>query len=420
MKKLSLSLCVISSFSCGSDYEIKAKMPDIDPGEITECPFTPISGTKISQYDCNPVYPNEEGTSVGSIGFHVTEVLGHPFYQMWYGTTDGMEYAVSDNGTAWETHPNKPLFALEQNTWDDSAVTGQVVVWDPIDSQYVMSYQGYSLGVASDAEDDRWGIGITTSPDGTTWTKHPNNPVIDFNDYSLPEQDYWNYFCTQAASDPFICDLFGISYTSAPPSSKIQPCWPLTITITERGNFKGYIAAKKSDEVLESLDWATFESDLFSGSEAFLQTSYYPGCHLYSMDAMAIDNWVLNDSQPALSADIGTHEGGGIASAAVVDFEGTLYMFYIGFETWQEDPVNVGVISAVNTSLNIATSTDGGSTWVKDPGNPFAVNRTTPGEMAAVGAQVIGSRIHFWLTDNYDDDSAVGYFYYEPNLESNH
>ena len=95
-------------------------------------------------------------------------------------------------------------------------------------------------------------------------------------------------------------------------------------------------------------------------------------------------------------------------------------MFYIGFETWVEDTVNIGVISAFNTSLNIATSTDGGTTWTKDSTNPYPINLTTPGEMSAVGAQVIGSRIHFWLTDNYEGNQAVGYFYYEPSLESNH
>ena len=95
-------------------------------------------------------------------------------------------------------------------------------------------------------------------------------------------------------------------------------------------------------------------------------------------------------------------------------------MFYVGFETWIEDSFNEGVISGVNTSLNIATSTDGGTTWTKDPDNSFPVNLTDPGEMSAVGAQVIGTRIHFWLTDNYQGNSAIGYFYYEPDLEQNH
>ena len=104
----------------------------------------------------------------------------------------------------------------------------------------------------------------------------------------------------------------------------------------------------------------------------------------------------------------------------MVEFEETLYMFYLGFETWSEDPVNAGVIFGSRMSLNLATSTDDGITWTKDPNNSFPVNRTDPGEMSAVGAQVVGSRIHFWLTDNYEGSSAVGYFYYEPELEEPH
>jgi hypothetical protein len=34
--------------------------------------------------------------------------------------------------------------------------------------------------------------------------------------------------------------------------------------------------------------------------------------------------------------------------------------------------------------------------------------------------EVVGSRIHFWLTDDYEGRSAVGYFYYEPGLEAAH
>ena len=406
--------------ACASDYELKGALPDIDPGDITECPFSPISGSKISSYDCNPVYPNEAGVSVNSVAFHVTEVLGHPFYQMWYNTNAGMEYAASSNGTDWNTHPSSPLFTLDSNTWDEDSVSGQVAIWDPVDEQYVMSYQGYSLGSPSDAGDDQWGIGITTSPDGINWTKHPNNPVIDFNSYSLSEQDLWNFFCTQAVSDPLTCDLIGVSYTNSPPSSNLQPCWPLTISITNRGNFKGYVAAKSSQDVLNSFDWAGFESAIWSGAEASLNTLYYPACHIYSMDALSIDNWILNDNQPILTAQEGTHEAGGVASAAVVEFEETLYMFYISFAVWEEDPINAGLISGQQTSLNIATSTDGGTTWIRDPGNPYPVQQTTPGEITGIGAQVIGSRIHLWITDTYDQNRAVGYFYYEPTLETDH
>ena len=91
-------------------------------------------------------------------------------------------------------------------------------------------------------------------------------------------------------------------------------------------------------------------------------------------------------------------------------------MFYIGFEAWEEAGVG-GLVYAVRTTLNMATSTDDGTTWQKDPNNPIPINLTTPGEITSIGAQVIGTRIHLWVGDNYDGNSAVGYFYYEPDIE---
>ena len=415
---LSLSMAFVLS-SCASDYEFIGGV-DVNPGDVTECPFTPIEGTKLSEYDCNPVFPDDE-SSVGSIGFLVTEVLGHPFYQMWYGSDDGVEYAVSNNGTDWEPNAESPLFELDFGTWDEDAFVNQVVVWDPIDAQYVMAYQGYSYGGTTVGDDDTWGIGITTSPDGVNWTKHPHNPVIDFTDYAIPEQDYWDYFCSERASSPDFCAYIGVTYSEfVSPSTKMLPCWPLTMTMTNRGNFRGFIGAKRAMDVLESMAWEQFEADIWAYGSAGVGVDYYPACHVYSMDAMTTNNWIINDNQPILEGEMGTYDAGGVASAAVVEMEGTLFMFYLGFAQWTEDPVYDGVISGSQMSMNLATSTDDGVTWVKDPNNSFPVNRTTPGEMMAVGAQVIGSRIHIWLTDNYSGQSAVGYFYYEPLLESVH
>ena len=54
----------------------------------------------------------------------------------------------------------------------------------------------------------------------------------------------------------------------------------------------------------------------------------------------------------------------GVASASVVEFEDKLYMFYVGFTDWVQYS---GYQSAQNLTLNLATSSDGGATWVKDP-----------------------------------------------------
>ena len=413
--------------SCAPEYELQPERPNVDPGDVTECPFTPVEGTRLSRYDCNPVFTHTDedwGGEIGSVGYNVTEVLGHPFTQIWYlnhsGDHYGMGYAISGNGTDWETHEANPVFEKEVGSWDEDSVSAQVIVWDPVDQQYVMAYQGYSLGSPMDGSDDIWGMGVTTSPDGVEWTKHPDNPVIDFGDYGLQTYDYWNYFCNERASDPVICDLIGWAYTEDYElSSTIDPCWPLTMTMTERGGFRGFLAAQSTREILEGLDWESFEAALWAGESASVQTSEYAACNVYRLDGISLDGWLLQDEAPVLSGEVGGPDGKGVVGAAVVDYEGTLYMFYLGFEEWVPSGTS-GLISAVHSTLHIATSTDSGDTWTKDPTSPVPVHLTPARELWGVGAQVVGSRIYIWLTDDYEGERAVGYFYYEPELEQVH
>lgn len=364
-KIVALPVGLLAITACRPDYNLNGDRPDVDPGLVTECPFEPIPGTKMSKYTCNPVFEGTSetwGSDVGSVAFHATDVLGHPFYQMWYtsysGTGFGMGYAVSASGTAWDTHPQNPLFTDQPGAWDQDSVAGQVVVWDPAQSRYVMAYQGFTLGDGF-IDPGIWGLGIATSPDGVTWTKHPNNPVIDFtNDF-----------------DP----LF----------SPMTPCWPLTITVSN-GGFRGYIAASPSD-----LAWQGITR-----------------CDIYPMTAVDPGVWQIGNS-PVLTGGSGT-DTAGVASTAVAELDGVQYMFYVGFTEWVQGQ---GYISASRLTLNLATSTDGGNTWQKDPSNPLPVNLTQPGEISSVGAQVIGRRIHLWVTDNYSGSSAIGYFYYEPDIQ---
>lgn len=362
--------------ACGGvDYELSGDRPDVNPGDVTECPFTPISGTQISAYDCNPVFGNTDedwGGDVGSVGFYATDVMGHPFYQMWYTSSSsdqfgnfGMGYAVSADGTNWNTHTNNPLFEADPNSWDKDSVAGQVIVWDPVDDQYVMAYQGFTLGTGEmdpntwEIDQGIWGLGIATSKDGVTWDRNKNAPAIDFGDF-----------------DP----LFG---------SSISPCWPLTITLNRRG-FRGYIGAAKSEEVL------------WNGDNA--------ACHIYAMNGLDAKTWVIDESRPVFEA-AASYDKMGFTSASIVELDDVQYMFYIGFTDWESGD---GYKSARNMSLNLATSTDNGETWTRDENNPLPISNS--GIVGNVAAQVIGERIHLWVTDDYDGSQAIGYFLFEPNI----
>lgn len=396
MTSLAALIAAAASFgvACSSDTGLRATAPEVDPNDVTECAFLPIEGTPLSQYECNPVFTNTDegwGGDVGSVGFHVTQVLGHPFYQMWYTSSPGgygnygIGYAVSADGTDWETDSSNPLFASDTGAWDQDSFAGQVVVWDPVNDQYVMAYQGFNLGNQQDPGDDVWGLGISTSANGREWVKHPSNPVINFRDFEISEDELF----------------FDILILGQEPSIKIKPCWPLTMTINAQGILRGYLAASRWTDVIDQMNGIT---------------STPAACHIYSMAAIDSGNWVIADEEPVLSGSE-SYDAKGVTAAAVAELNGVQYMFYVGFEEWYEDTGTSGLISAQRTTLNLATSTDDGVTWVKDPNNPLPVNLTTPGQVSNIGAQVIGNRIHLWVGDNYEGNSAIGYFLYEPAID---
>ena len=78
-------------------------------------------------------------------------------------------------------------------------------------------------------------------------------------------------------------------------------------------------------------------------------------------------------------------------------------------------------LNAGSPDVNPAEITDCAFTQEKDAqGNwqrrsdPIPVNRTSEGEVTAVAARTVGSRVNLWVTDNWDGQVAVGYFIYDP------
>lgn len=82
--------------------------------------------------------------------------------------------ATSQNGIAWTKDASPVLAAGGAGAWDEGGVDQASVIWDG--TQYLMAYRGWAAG----APDTTSRIGIATSPDGTTWTKHANNPVLTY------------------------------------------------------------------------------------------------------------------------------------------------------------------------------------------------------------------------------------------------
>ncbi|TNE86943.1 MAG: hypothetical protein EP330_20255 [Deltaproteobacteria bacterium] len=373
---------------CKNDYELSGERPNVDPGEVTECGFTGVTGTRISRYDCNPVFTTTGeswASEIGSVAFHTTEVLGHPFYQIWYvGWPTGgnygsysMGYAVSGDGTNWDAHPQNPMVASQGNeTWDTDLMDGLQVVWDDAGSRYVAAYQGANIGTDPLTDPSSFGLGVLTSPDGVTWTRHPNNPVMDFSDI--------------LASGP-------------------RACWPLSLTASG-GAFTSYLGASEGD--YDPL----FDPDCDDPFGLGLGDPCVPACELYIGTSSDLANWTVQPN-PVMRTDQ-WYELKGIASAAVAELDGVKYLFYISFERWVTSGGDI--VTADGIHFNMATSSDGGQTWIKDPMNPLdQLAMTTPVAARSVGAQTVGRRIHFWIGDDYPEagGDGVGYFIFEPDLE---
>jgi hypothetical protein len=95
-------------------------------------------------------------------------------YHMWYagfnGTNVRIGYATSPDGITWMKYEGNPVFDLgTSGNWDDSHISSPCIIYDG--GTYHMWYEG---GNGSNVQ-----IGYATSTDGITWTRHPQNPVLE-------------------------------------------------------------------------------------------------------------------------------------------------------------------------------------------------------------------------------------------------
>ncbi len=102
-------------------------------------------------------------------------ILDGGTYKMWYAGTDNagvtrIGYATSADGRAWEKSENNPVLDVSSNGWDSFHLHTPYIVKDG--ETYRMWYAGHDGGGGT------WGIGYATSPDGVSWTRASNDPVI--------------------------------------------------------------------------------------------------------------------------------------------------------------------------------------------------------------------------------------------------
>lgn len=357
--ELVMGTSVLLAVGCSSDVQFSSGL-SIDPVDVLPCEFSPISGTKLSVYDCNPVFTSVDeawSAEVISVAFRTQRVLGAPVFQVWYTselagyeTGWGLGHAVSFDGITWQPHPDNPLYGPTPG-WDRQRASAVNVAYDEVNDSFALAYQG------SDLEASSLGMGVLQSPNGVRWREpEAGSQLFDLTDPYIPY------------------------------------CWPLGLSWAPSRGYFGFLASAGPGQT----------------------------CEAYRFDAADLSpDAVTLDGGASLRAGPREFDASGMTSVAVVEFEETFYLFYTGFRTWVPTE-NDRFIRTSDTSLALATSSDG-RFWSKSGReNPLPVALTEPGEVGGLGAQVIGDRIHLWVTDQYDelDQKGIGYYLYEPTIEA--
>jgi hypothetical protein len=371
---------------CEQDYAVKSSAPEVDPGEVTDCGFTQVEDTEFWRYDCNPVFTGTDEDWVERItgtAFHVTNVLGHPYYQLWYtaasGSTDGrpfgMGYAVSTDGTDWTAYEGNPVLSEpgDERAWNADLMDRLQIIYDPAEDLYVGLYLGVNKA------DQVGGFGVIASHDGWTWYRR--NDMV----YSLDTQ---------------VEDVQGW-------------CWPLGISLGEVSGYTGYVAGRTEPQ---------------GGGED------PPVCRAYRLNGTDFENWTPIADEPILDAGAeGEWDDEGIVSLATATLGDDKLMFYVGFGTWTDDPANSRNKIASESFVGMAKM-DGEGNWEKS-GDLLPLHNLDDGDggfVAKIAAYTVGPRVHAWITDAYceveagawsadltecaanEKQQAVGYFLYEP------
>ena len=169
----------------GSDYWMY--YTGLENGNSTEIGLaTSSDGVNWTRHPANPVMRCGENSpaqcATGGVWSNFKVQLGsvifdEGIYKMWYNGDNvnlngnaKVGYATSTDGVQWTSYSGNYIFP--PNTTD--AISLAAVM--EFDGQYHMYFKRNSIQTE---------LNLATSPDGITWTEHPNNPVLNSNFVSV-------------------------------------------------------------------------------------------------------------------------------------------------------------------------------------------------------------------------------------------
>ena len=123
--------------------------------------------------------PGDPGAWDGGNRYPVALIIVDGTYHMYFNAQPegspllgdyDIGHATSTDGVTWVTDPANPVLTRgADGEWDDSSLWGVGLIHD--DSGFRMWYSG--------GDGDLLRVGYATSTDGSVWTKHAGNPVMD-------------------------------------------------------------------------------------------------------------------------------------------------------------------------------------------------------------------------------------------------
>ena len=133
---------------------------------------TSENGKSWTKYANNPVLTGDATKWYGSKLWNPRVVKVDSVYHMYFGSAGAKVtgHATSSDGINWTFTADPVLEVGGTTAWDGKQVSPIDIMVDT--SGYRMWYNGYSVN-------DVGAVGLATSDDGITWTKHSNNPILE-------------------------------------------------------------------------------------------------------------------------------------------------------------------------------------------------------------------------------------------------
>ena len=278
-------------------------------------------------------------------------------FHMWYTSSDDpllpgpifIHHAISSDGLIWSKDTlNNPVLSPGSNgSWDDVWIDSHCIIY--VDSIYHMWYAGTANGTYVR-------IGHATSSNGVTWTKDPDNPVLNLGALSS-----WDYPRVEAPNVVFDGNMYHMWYSGGNHSD-----WRIGYATSQDGS----VWAKHQGNLVLNLGTASWDDTWVGLCSVLLDTVM----STYRMWYSGGDTSMINQTPWRAVSQIGY--------AKSPD----------GF-TWTKDSVNNPILSNVTAINNdIHTGMPDNYTLSQNYPNPF--NPSTAIEFSIPKTEFVSLKIH--------------------------